>query len=202
MPLQQVLDINAPKAVHLTQFIVSDSNRFAYERIKNDADWPVAGVFISGESGYGKTYLLECWRQRNPGALCLDNVQDWQDEALFHAYNKATQQQKKMLFTADKPPAFLPFTLPDLRSRLSAMTHVSIAAPDDVLLKQLMLQQFQQQQIQIKQEYIDHILIHAPRQPRFIMALVRLIDQSSLEQQVPITKKLIDYCILDIKNIA
>lgn len=193
--MQQVLNLYLPEYNGLEQFIVSDSNRFAFERIKNDRDWPVAGVLLTGASGCGKTYLTHCWKAANRKGICLDNIQNWREEALFHAYNRAIQEQNLMLFTADRPPAALEIALPDLRSRLSAMTHIAIEDPDDGLLRQLLQQQFQQQQLNVKPELIDYILIQAPRQPQFMITLVRQLDLSSLQQKVGITKKLIDQCI-------
>lgn len=56
--------------------------------------------------------------------VCLDDVQhvagnrEWQ-EALFNFYNLHRQNNHKLLLAADCPPKYLPFELPDLKTRMS-----------------------------------------------------------------------------------
>lgn len=56
--------------------------------------------------------------------VCLDNIQhtaedqDWQ-QALFNFYNLHRQNNHQLLLAADCPPRFLPFILPDLKTRMS-----------------------------------------------------------------------------------
>jgi DnaA-homolog protein len=56
--------------------------------------------------------------------VCLDDVQhiaehsEWQ-QALFNFYNLHRQNSHHLLLAADCPPKFLPFVLPDLKTRMS-----------------------------------------------------------------------------------
>lgn len=55
--------------------------------------------------------------------VCLDDVQhvagdgEWQ-QALFNFYNLHRQNNHKLLLAADCPPKYLPFELPDLKTRM------------------------------------------------------------------------------------
>lgn len=109
-------------------------------------------VFIWGDSGCGKSHLLQaCCQQAkilgkdpfylafakdklpDPAMLegledmelvCLDDVQHvagndaWQ-LALFNFYNLHRQNNHHLLLAADCPPKYLPFELPDLKTRMS-----------------------------------------------------------------------------------
>lgn len=56
--------------------------------------------------------------------VCLDGIQnlaghrDW-EQALFNFYNGHRQNNHRLLLSADCPPKFLPFVLPDLKTRMS-----------------------------------------------------------------------------------
>ena len=56
--------------------------------------------------------------------VCFDDIhliaghQDWED-ALFAFYNSHRQNNHKLLLAADCPPKYLPFELPDLKTRMS-----------------------------------------------------------------------------------
>ncbi|OAI02817.1 DnaA regulatory inactivator Hda [Methylomonas methanica] len=56
--------------------------------------------------------------------VCFDNIQtladhsDW-EHALFAFYNTHRQNNHKLLLTADCPPKFLSFALPDLKTRMA-----------------------------------------------------------------------------------
>lgn len=109
-------------------------------------------IFIWGDSGSGKSHLLQACGQQakvlgkdlfylafakdklpDPAMLegledmelvCLDDVQHiagngaWQ-QALFNFYNLHRQNNHHLLLAADCPPKYLPFELPDLKTRMS-----------------------------------------------------------------------------------
>lgn len=52
---------------------------------------------------------------------------EWQ-EALFHLINRSRAQNRKLIYTADCPANELPFTLPDLMTRLSQVLSFAIPA--------------------------------------------------------------------------
>lgn len=56
--------------------------------------------------------------------VCLDNVQciagdEILEKALFNFYNQHRQNNHKLLLAADCPPKFLPYLLPDLKTRMA-----------------------------------------------------------------------------------
>lgn len=68
--------------------------------------------------------------------VCLDDIEsiagnkEW-EIALFHFYNQARENQCRLVMTANVPPAQVPVTLPDLRSRLSWGLSLPVHALDD-----------------------------------------------------------------------
>lgn len=190
--MQLPLPIDVEKHYALNNFIVADSNEFAFKRIAEPENWPVTGVLLYGELGCGKTHLLECWKRKNPTALCLDTIEDWQQTALFHAYNKAIQQQQRMLFTSRLSVGQLPFQLPDLKSRLSAMTAIKIQSPDDDLLIKFMQQQFKERQLSVNEPVINYLITQIPRNFKTAIDIVEQLDEASLKQKSAINKRLVD----------
>ena len=130
-------------------FYVSGCNRDAYGWATRWPDWPSHALLLYGPKGAGKTHLGHIWATRAHATICetlvspdalrghtliknIDRVQD--ERKLLHVLNYSAEQRHALLLTTSLPPAQLPFTLPDLTSRLKALTAVGIAAPDDEAL--------------------------------------------------------------------
>ena len=58
------------------------------------------------------------------------------------------------------PPGELEVTLPDLRSRLRALPLVTIARPDEVLLKAVLIKHFSDRQLVVEPHVISHLALH------------------------------------------
>lgn len=117
------------------------------------------------------------------------------EEALFHFFNRAMQQQCVILFSAAVPPAELNCQLADLKSRLAWCQVAHIAPLNDAGLIQIMSNYANETGLPIEEE-VCRFILHRSR--RNVGALVQLLDQldsASLAEKrkvtIPFVKKVL-----------
>ncbi len=193
---QYALDMSLPVAYAPEQFIVSESNRLAYEWVIRFPDWPGNALYVQGEHGAGKTHLAHLWQQKSKAtflvpdhqelpsaASIIDGVETWRDETtLFHLYNHCKSHQLPLLITSTHMPDALAFTLPDIRSRLKSLPLAHILPPDDALLAAVLRKHLSDRQLKISEETVHYIMPRAPRSFSGIAALVATLDNASLAE--------------------
>ncbi len=139
-------------------FIVHGGNAAALHLVTHAAQWPHPVAVIVGPKGAGKSHLgqifidetgatlramadirLETLGELMPKPLVIEDGQTPPDaEALFHLFNRA----ERTLILSETPPASWAVNLPDLASRLSAVTVVDLPPPSDAVLEPLLLKLF------------------------------------------------------------
>jgi chromosomal replication initiation ATPase DnaA len=188
-------------------FIAACSNRDALAWL--DAPWPDHRLALYGPPGCGKSHMLRIWQQRtdavlltgaaltNPdelppqGAFALDDADAIADETLLlHLLNTARDRGLRLLLAGRTPPARWPVRLPDLSSRLRAITAVEIAHPDEELLAALLKRLVADRQLAMSQPAQDWVLHHLPRSPAALREAVALLDRESLASGLAITRTL------------
>ncbi len=210
---QLVLDLPHREALGRDDFLVTSSNAAAVELIDQWPNWPSHAAIILGSEGSGKTHLLEVWRQRSGAPLAIasdlvtteipillkDGVAAIEDihannineRALFHVLNLAKQEGKHILITSRLTPGELALTIPDLASRLNSLPIVKILAPDDALLRGVLVKLFDDRQILVDESLVNYILVRMPRSLGTARRLVNEIDKLSLIEKSEITKPLV-----------
>jgi chromosomal replication initiation ATPase DnaA len=197
----------------LQDFIVSASNRDAFNYIMS---WPNWGdhrfarmLYIYGPDGSGKTHLSHIWKGKSgaefadlknlkdlynkSNALILDNIEDYLDcqDDLFHLINIALDRKFFLLITSRCSPGNLDIKLPDLRSRINAITSAGITNPDYELLSILLIKHFSDRQLKVSQEVINFIIARIERSFEVALKLVKKVDELALAQRRKITIPLI-----------
>src|SRR5204863_4608210 len=83
-------------------------------------------------------------------ALVVEDAPAQLDErALFHLLNLMREEEAYVLITAREAPGSWNITLPDLMSRLRAIPSVNLSAPDDALLRALLIKLFADRQLAV-----------------------------------------------------
>ncbi len=85
-------------------------------------------------------------------------------------------------------PGDLDVKLPDLRSRLRALPLVLIEAPDDTLLRAVLVKLFSDRQLAVEPHVIQHLALHMERSFEAAQRLVEACDQLALSRQRRVTR--------------
>ncbi|NCP12182.1 MAG: chromosomal replication initiator DnaA [Sphingomonadales bacterium] len=160
-------------------FLVGVSNEAAVRHLEHHATWPVRASVLTGPEGSGRTMLARLFA-RATGAEVIDQVEGRPDEELFHAWNRAHEARRPLLFVADTPPALWPVVLPDLRSRLMAVPVATIGEPDDGLALALIERLFAQRATPIAPDLAGYLVTRIERSYAAIHKSVNLLDQAAL----------------------
>ncbi len=207
MPLQLPLPFEHQPSYEPNDFIAACSNREALAWL--DAPWPDQRLALFGPPGCGKSHMLRIWQRRAgaalltgptlmtldaiplQGALALDDADAFADETLlFHLLNTARDRGLPLLLAGRTPPARWPVRLPDLSSRLRAISAVEITAPDEELLAALLKRLVADRQLAMSQPAQDWALLHLPRSAAELREAVALLDRESLASGGAVTRTL------------
>jgi len=115
---------------------------------------------------------------------------------MFHLLNLAREQRAFVLLTARTAPAGWPIALPDLASRLRALPVVTLAAPDDAMLRAVLVKLFADRQLAVDDGLIAYLMVRIERSFAAARRVVAALDREALRRQRPVTRALA-YEILD-----
>ncbi|HVL78751.1 MAG TPA: DnaA/Hda family protein [Sphingomicrobium sp.] len=129
---QIALPLDWPQSQGEARFILSDSNREAFEHFRKWSLWPVKATMLTGPRRSGRSLLARSFVERVGGRL-FDGAERHDEEVLFHAWNQAQETGRPLVLVVDEvPPAWSP-RLPDLKTRLAVTPVARIEPPDDAL---------------------------------------------------------------------
>jgi len=187
-------------------FLEAPSNAAALVWLGRTADWPGGRLALWGVAGCGKTHLLHLWAADHgsrlvagseltepPPArgLAIDDADLAANEAaLLHTLNAATEARCPVLIAARQPPARWVTRLPDLASRLRAITAVEIAPAEESLLRALLARLLADRQISVPTALQDWLLLRLPRSPGVLREAVGRLDRASLAAGSGVTRSL------------
>jgi DnaA regulatory inactivator Hda len=202
LPFQHQLGYDA------RDFIPAGSNQAALTWL--ETDWPEQRLALWGPGGCGKSHLLHIWASRcgaellsgqmlrdldhlpESGSLALDDADAIIAEPLLlHLLNTARDRGLRLLLSGQTAPSRWPIRLPDLSSRLRAVTAVEIRQPDEALLAALLVRLLADRQLTISQAVQDWLLRHLPRSPEVLREVVARLDRASLIRGSGITHSLV-----------
>jgi chromosomal replication initiation ATPase DnaA len=167
-------------------------------------DWPDTVLLLHGPRGSGKSHLSAIWaatahawtmdafevtRDKVPhlvsgGALVIEDPDrsERDEAALFHLLNLAREKRAFVLMTCSTPPDRWGLRTPDLLSRLRLATSVAVEAPDDALLKAVLVKLFVDRQLVVDTSVVDYIAVRIERSLGKAAELVTLLDREALSR--------------------
>ena len=169
---QIALPLNWPVADGDEDFLVSESNRSAFEHLKRWSVWPVSATLLTGPRKSGRSLLGRIFVRKTGGRL-FDDAQSHHEEALFHAWNDAQEKRRPLLIVADAPVPEWEISLPDLRSRILATPHLRLGDPDDALLGNLVVKLLGDRGIAAPPDLPEYLV---PRIERSYLAVQQIVD--------------------------
>lgn len=211
MPARQlILDLPVRTATGRDDFFVTAANEAAVAVVDAWPDWPDRVRVLVGPPGSGKSHLCHIWAEHagartivasalrpamvpkllQAGALVVEDApgEALDEQAFFHLLNLARETGVPVLVAARADPARWPVTLADLRTRLLVLDVVRIGAPDDDLMRGVIVKQFQDRQIAADEAVVAYMLTRMERSLEAVSRLVAEIDRAALTEQVRITR--------------
>ena len=176
---QIALPLNWPVADSDEDFLISDSNRAAFEHLKRWSVWPVMATLLTGPRKSGRSLLGRIFVRKTGGRL-FDNAEEHDEEAIFHAWNEAQERRRPLLIVADSAPPLWQVSLPDLRSRLAASPHIQINDPDDALIGGLLLKLLGDRGIAAPPDLAEFLVPRIERSYVAIQHVVETLDRELL----------------------
>lgn len=206
MTQQLRFDLQGDHAFDRESFVVSPANAEAVRALDAWPAWPGGVLALIGAAGSGKSHLGAIWALR-AGATSYfqgmdptiaasspvlvdgaDRLDD--DEALFHLINAAGASGKGLLLIGRKRPSQWPSALPDLRSRLNALTVAELNEPDDGLLAALLKAYFRERLIRPADDVYPYLLRRIPRSAPAARDIVRRLDEAADQNRREINRVL------------
>lgn len=186
----------------------SECNAAALRALEAWPAWPGGVLALIGAAGVGKTHMAHAWAQRvgaeipSPRApldllnlagrpVLLDNAEGAvSDVTLFHLINMAAQRGSTLLLTARRPPGEWAVELPDLPSRLRAITTVEIEPPDDVMLLGVLEKLFRDHHIRPAPDLYAYLQRRMERSIPAARSLVERLDRTASAHNRPVGRLL------------
>lgn len=212
-PEQLTLELPHRAAQGAEDFLVSGCNEAAVLAIDRWPDWPHTAMAVTGPPGSGKSHLVNVWQARS-GAIVLRAAELREDsasrlggyrafaiedidrgiadeQALFHILNMATEQRLSVLLTSRQAPGELAIALPDLRSRLRAAPLISIARPDEALLRALLVKLFADRQLAVEPHVVSYLALRIERSTEAAQRAVAEADRLALASRRRVTRAVV-----------
>lgn len=200
-PDQMALSLPVEPAYGRDDFILAACNRDAAAWIDTWPDWPIGGLVLYGPPGSGKTHLAAAWAQAaqatwidgpalteasvprflGQGHLVVDRADEIQaPRPLLHLLNGAREAGAAVVMTARAAPARWAVTLPDLSSRLKALSAVPMAEPDEALMSAILVKLFADRQVRVSEDLVQFLLTRLDRSVAVLRTAVETIDAAAL----------------------
>lgn len=211
-PAQLVLDLGHRTALGAEDFLVGGSNAAAVALVDSWPGWVAPAALVVGPPRAGKSHLAHVWQARSgadivraselgeadiqrleaAGALIVEDLDRGIacERTLFHLFNLAREKGASLLLTSALSPGDLAIALPDLRSRLRAAVMVEIAAPDDGLLRAVLVKHFADRQLLVDPQVVAWLVVNMERTMADAARVVDAIDRLALASRRKVSRAL------------
>ena len=189
---QIALPLNWPAGDREEDYLISEANRPLIRHFGHWSLWPVMATILTGPRKSGRSLLGRIVAGKTGGEL-IDNAEWADEEAIFHAWNRAQEKRRPLILVVDAPPPAWVVRLPDLRSRLAATPVVRIEEPDDDLVGQLIEKLCHIRGLAAPPELIRYLVPRIERSYFGVHRAIDALDELAYEQRqrltVPLARK-------------
>ncbi len=209
---QLTLDLPFAPGLGREDFFVSASNEKAYATIERWPAWPDPTLILVGPAGSGKTHLGAIWAATakaeirpaaslegadiealaRAGPLLLEDLETAgrAQTQLFHLLNLMRERGAALVLTAKRPPDAWGLDIADLLSRLRLAPCVEIAAPDDALMRAVLVKLLVDRQLVVDIRVVDYAALRLDRSLEAARRFVDALDREALSRQSRITRRM------------
>lgn len=211
-PRQLVLALPHAESFAREDFLAGPSNAAALALIERWPDWPARVVTLTGPEGSGKSHLATIWAAMSgarvvsarrlgetdlpaafvTGAVVVEDLEpgNVDERALFHLLNLAREEGAYVLITSRGAPAGFKVEIRDLASRLRALPVVTLEAPNDDLLRAVIIKLAADRQIAVDRALANYLATRIERSFAAVRAAVTMLDEEAMRRQRPVTRAL------------
>jgi chromosomal replication initiation ATPase DnaA len=190
--------------------VAGPSNEVALKLIESWPAWQSPVLLLTGPAGSGKTHLVNIWAFTADAwvmsanaladlvhptvfagrAIAIEDVSPDRvpELALFHLINSVREVGGSLLITSRRVAEEWQVALPDIRSRLRTATPAALGAPDDELLRKVLVKLFADRQLVVDKALIDYLISRMERSLRAAAELVEALDREALAAGRGITR--------------
>ncbi len=209
-PRQLALDLPSEPRHGREDFLVSPSNRAAFDLFEKWPAWPDTTLLLIGPEGAGKSHLGAIWAERagavvvpaealpradlpalaRAPAILIEDADRARDveRAMFHLLNLTRDNGVSVVATARAWPDHWRMDLPDLLSRLRRAPAVEIGEPDEALVRAVLVKLFFDRQLTIEAPVVDFLALRIERSLGAVRKIVEGLDHAALEKGRGITR--------------
>lgn len=211
-PRQLVLALDHAISYAREDFLEGPSNATALALVERWPDWPNRLIALIGPEGSGKSHLAAIWAELSgarvvmakrlgdtdlpsafaTGALVVEDIDapEIDERALFHLINLAREEGADVLFTARVSPPSLSVGIRDLQSRLRMLPVIELEAPDDALLRALIVKLAADRQLGLDEAVVNYLANRIERSFAGAHRAVARLDEEALRRHRPVTRAL------------
>jgi chromosomal replication initiation ATPase DnaA len=211
-PRQLALALDHAISFAREDFLEGPSNGKALALIERWPDWPSRLIALVGPEGSGKSHLAAIWAASSgarvisakrlgeidvpsalaTGALVVEDLEtaDLDERALFHLINLAREEGADVLFTSRISPPSIPVGIRDLQSRLRMLPVVELEAPDDDLLRALIVKLAADRQLAVDAALVNFLANRIERSFAGAHRALAQLDEEALRRHRPVTRAL------------
>jgi chromosomal replication initiation ATPase DnaA len=212
VPRQLALALDHAESFSREDFLHGPCNAAALTLIERWPDWTGPALLLLGPEGSGKSHLAGIWAANSgarflaaralapalvppalaTGALVIEDLAPGQfdERALFHLLNLAHEERAFVLITARGAPAGWQLAIVDLASRLKALPVAALTAPDDALLRAVLVKLFADRQLAVDESLVGYLAKRIERSLAAARKTVAVLDQEAMRQKRPLTRAL------------
>ncbi|HIG21503.1 MAG TPA: hypothetical protein EYG02_06515 [Henriciella marina] len=201
----------------LDTLAVTDANRTAIALLKRWPDWRTAAFCLVGDELSGLTTAAQAWCELAGGSMLgakalsklshkkIDAIANTpiavdradlveNDDNLLSLINLSASHGGSLLLTGRVPPARWRTRLPDLQSRLSAMTLIELGPPDDEMISIRLRAAMKRRYLKLPDEVESYLIIRLERSYAAIENFVENLHEMSdgREVTVPLAREILD----------
>jgi len=209
-PRQLALALEHPESYAREDFLAGACNEAALKLIESWPDWPGNAIALVGPEGSGKSHLASIWATLSgarivsgrsleradlmaalaTAALVIEEAAAADERTLFHLLNLAREEEAFLLFTTRTPPAAWQVAVADLASRLRALPMATLSAPDDAMLRGVIVKLAADRQLALDEALVRYLSTRIERSFAAARAAVIALDGEALRRGRPANRAL------------